>query len=30
LTDSDTNYIFEVRPKESAMECVKRFNRLFK
>ena len=30
LADSDTNYIFEVRPKESAMECVKRFNRLFK
>jgi len=30
LANSDTNYIFEVRPKESAMECVKRFNRLFK
>jgi len=30
LKDSDTNYIFEVRPKESAMECVRRFDRLFK
>lgn len=30
LKDSDTNYIFEVRPKESAMECIKRFNNLFK
>jgi sugar phosphate isomerase/epimerase len=29
LTDSDTNYIFEVRPKESAMECFKRFDKLF-
>jgi sugar phosphate isomerase/epimerase len=30
LQDSDTNYIFEVRPKESAIECVRRFDRLFK
>lgn len=29
LDDSDTYYIFEVRPKESAMESVRRFNRLF-
>ena len=29
LADSDTNYIFEVRPKESAIECVKRFDQLF-
>jgi sugar phosphate isomerase/epimerase len=29
LADSDNYYIFEVRPKESAMECVNRFNCLF-
>lgn len=28
LSETDAYYIFEVRPKESAMECVKRFNRL--
>ncbi len=30
LQDSDCNYIFEVRPKESAMECVRRFDKMFK
>jgi sugar phosphate isomerase/epimerase len=29
LADTDTYYICEVRPKESAIECVKRFDRLF-
>lgn len=29
LADADTYYIFEVRPKESAIECVKRFNKMF-
>ncbi len=29
LQDSDCNYIFEVRPKESAIECIRRFNKLY-
>lgn len=29
LADADTYYIFEVRPKESAIECIKRFDGLF-
>lgn len=29
LQDSDANYIFEVRPKESAMECIRRFYKIF-
>lgn len=29
LQESDCNYIFEVRPKESALECLRRFNQYF-
>lgn len=29
LNNLNTYYIFEVRPKESAIECVKRFSQLF-
>ncbi|MEO0132889.1 MAG: sugar phosphate isomerase/epimerase [candidate division WOR-3 bacterium] len=28
LTSIDTSYIFEVRPKESALECLRRFRKL--
>jgi sugar phosphate isomerase/epimerase len=30
LSEIDTTYIFEVRPKESALECLKRFDYLLK